>query len=337
MSEQKKKAFRLSIVAPAYNEEETIPKFLETLQRILPAVTEDYEIIFALDPSNDRSEDLIREAHRNDPRVKLLRFSRRFGQPSAIWAGLRYSTGDAVIPMDCDMQDPPEIIPEMIREWQNGYKVVIPQRRSRAGENALKRAFAYTAYWFINRTASVPIPRNAGDFRLLDRAVVDELMRLHESHGFLRGLTSVVGYKTTLLPFDRKARSGGKTKYLPITGGIGIGFNGILSFSNFLLNAITACGFLLSFLSIAAAIVLAILKVYGLYEFAAGLATVGVVVLFLGGAQLLALGVIGAYISRIYDEVKMRPKFIVEESVGIDVRSGRDWAEDRFREGRPGE
>lgn len=310
-------------MAPAYNEEETIPAFLATLQEILPKITEDYEIIFALDPSSDRSEELIAEAHRKDPRIKLLRFSRRFGQPSAIWAGLYYSTGDAVIPMDCDMQDPPELIPDMVREWQKGNKVVIPQRRSREGELLLKRAFAYTAYWFINKTASVPIPRNAGDFRLMDRVVVDELMRLHESHGFLRGLTSVVGFKSTLLPFDRKARIGGKTKYMPITGGIGIGFNGVLSFSNFLLNAITGLGFFLSFMSIVAAIVLIVVKTYGLYDFATGLATIGVVVLFLGGAQLLALGVIGAYISRIYDEVKMRPKFIVEKSLGIDPATGR--------------
>lgn len=315
--------FRLTIVAPAYNEESTIPLFIETLGRVLPTVTDDYEIIFALDPSSDRSEELIEEAYKRDPRIKLLRFSRRFGQPAAIWAGMWHSTGDVVIPMDCDMQDPPDIIPDMVREWRKGYKVVIPQRRSRDGENFLKRAFAYTAYWFINKTASIPIPRNAGDFRLMDRVVVDELMRLHESHGFLRGLTSVVGFKTTLLPFDRKARAGGKTKYLPITGGIGIGFNGVLSFSNFLLNAITASGIILSFLSILAAAVLITAKLMGWWDFATGVATIGVIILFLGGAQLMSLGVIGAYISRIYDEVKMRPKFIVERSLGIVERANR--------------
>jgi dolichol-phosphate mannosyltransferase len=207
----------------------------------------------------------------------------------------------------------------MVREWRNGCKVVIPQRRTRAGENCLKRAFAYTAYWFINKTASVPIPRNAGDFRLLDRMVIDELMRLHESHGFLRGLTSVVGFETKLLPFDRQPRAGGKTKYLPITGGIGIGFNGVLSFSNFLLNAITAMGVLLALGSMVAIVVLALAKAYDWYAFSSGVATVAVLVLFLGGAQLMALGIIGAYISRIYDEVKMRPKFIVERSLGIDL------------------
>ena len=318
----KKDSFKLSIIVPAYNEEQTLPLFIETVSKILPTVTNDYEVIFALDPSRDRSEEIIEEASRANPRIKLLRFSRRFGQPSAIWAGLYYSTGDAMIPMDCDMQDPPTLIPDMVREWQKGYKVVIPQRRSRAGENFLKRAFAYTAYWFINKTASVPIPRNAGDFRLMDRVVVDELMRLHESHGFLRGLTSVVGFKTTLLPFDRQPRAGGKTKYMPVTGGIGIGFNGVLSFSNFLLNAITATGIILSALSVLTGVVLFFLKVYGLYNFTTGLATVGIIVLFLGGAQLLSLGIIGAYVSRIYDEVKMRPKFIVERSIGIRAMPG---------------
>ena len=313
--------FRLSIIAPAYNEEKTIPRFLETLEKVLPPVTADYEIIFALDPSSDASEKIIEEAHRRDPRVKLLRFSRRFGQPAAILAGLEHSTGDAAIPMDCDLQDPPELIPDLVREWrENGYKVVIPQRRSRAGENFLKRAFAYTAYWFINHTASVAIPRNAGDFRLLDRVVIDEVTRLRESNGFLRGLTSVVGFSTKLLPFDRQARAGGKTKYLPITGGIGIGFNGVICFSNFLLNAITAVGTLLSLASIALAFVLAAAKHFGWYDFATGVATLTVLVLFLGGAQLMALGIIGAYISRIYDEVKMRPKFIVERSLGFEAK-----------------
>ncbi|SBW10924.1 Uncharacterized glycosyltransferase YkcC [uncultured delta proteobacterium] len=312
-------SFMLTIVVPVYNEEKTLPLFLQSMRDVLPKVTENYEIIFALDPCTDRTEEMIEAAHAADSRIKLLRFSRRFGQPAATWAGLHYAKGDAVIPIDCDMQDPPELIVEMARLWrEEGYKVVIPQRISRDGENILKKCVAYAGYWFINKTASVNIPRNTGDFRLLDRTVVDELMRLSESHGFLRGLTSLVGFKTRLLPFNRLARAGGEGKYNRITGSLKIGFNGIVAFSDFLLNSIAAAGLLFSFLSILGAVFLFFAKLFNWYEFATGVATLGVLVLFLAGMQFLAVGVMGAYISRIYDEVKRRPKYIVERSLGLE-------------------
>jgi dolichol-phosphate mannosyltransferase len=309
----------LSLVVPVYNEEAAIPVYLDVVKRVLKEVTESYEIIFAMDPSTDRTEEVITQAHREDPRVKLLRFTRRFGQPGAIWGGLAWATGRAAIVMDVDLQDPPEVIPEMVRIWREGeYKVVIPQRQSRQGDNPVKRLVAYAAYWFINKTSTVPIPRNCGDFRLLDRAVIDELLRLNETNAFLKGLTAVVGYPYKLVPFDRRPRSEGTGKYFPLTGGVYIGFNGVIAFSGALLRLMTIAGFALSVLAVALAVFLAFGKITGYYEFATGLATLTVLVLFLTGCQFVGLGILGAYIGRIYDETKRRPIFLVERSLGFD-------------------
>src|ERR1043165_3887394 len=196
----------LSVVVPVYNEEQVLPKFLAAMTPVLSQISPDFEIIFAADPCTDRTFEIIREAHRTDARIKLLALSRRFGQPAATMAGLAYARGQVVVVIDCDLQDPPSLIPEMVKYWRDGNKVVIPQRRSRSGEHPLKKLIAYIGYWFINKVANVRIPRNTGDFRLLDRRVVNELVKLHESHGFLRGLVAVVGFKTYLLPFDRDAR-----------------------------------------------------------------------------------------------------------------------------------
>lgn len=308
----------ISIVVPVYNEKTSLPYFLDNIRETLSRVTEDYEIIFAADPCTDGTEDIIIEEHAKDSRIKLLRFSRRFGQPAATWAGLAFSSGKAVIPIDCDMQDPPSLIPEMVQLWQEGYKVVLPQRRSREGENCIKKAVAYAGYWFINKTATVSIPRNTGDFRLMDRQVVDELMKLKECHGFLRGLTAVVGFKTILLPFDRLARVGGKGKYNALTGSIRIGFNGIVAFSGSLLRLMGIAGLALAGLSLLAALLMPLVKLLGLWNFATGITTLGVLLLFLTGCQFIGLGILGAYIGRIYDEVKERPKFIVEYALGLE-------------------
>jgi dolichol-phosphate mannosyltransferase len=308
----------ISVVVPVYNEEQTVEAFLEAVKPPLEKVTSDYEIIFALDPSTDRTEQIILGLREKDPRIKLILFSRRFGQPAATWAGLSYSTGKAVIVIDVDLQDPPELIPEMCRLWrEEGWKVVIPQRKTRKGENPIKKAIAYLGYWFINKTASVEIPRNTGDFRLLDRRAVDELMRLKESHGFLRGLTAVVGFRTKLLPFDRQPRLDGKGKYNRLTGSILIGFNGIVAFSGSLLRMMGIIGFFMAAVSLLAAFILFLVKLYNLYDFATGLATLGILLIFLTGCQLVSLGILGAYIGRIYEETKLRPKFIVDQAFGF--------------------
>jgi glycosyltransferase involved in cell wall biosynthesis len=311
----------LSIVVPVYNEEQSLPKFLAAVRPAVSQVTEDYEIIFVADPCTDRTVEMIREESARDPRVKLLLFSRRFGQPAATIGGLTYSSGQAVIVIDCDLQDPPRLIPEMVRLWREGNKVVIPQRTSREGETLIKRVISYVGYWVINRIAIVPIPRNTGDFRLLDRRVVKEIVNLQESHGFLRGLTSVVGFKTVLLPFSRDSRASGQGKYNRLTGSLKIGFNGIVAFSDSLLRIMVVGGITMSGLALLAVPLVVILKAYNIYSFVQGLATTCILMLFLGGIQLMAMGLLGAYVGRTYEETKRRPKFIVDESIGFDRAS----------------
>lgn len=308
----------LSIVVPVYNEEQTLPRFLATIRPVLQDVTEDYEIIFVADPCTDGTVEVIRSEHERDPRIKLMLFSRRFGQPAATIGGMTYATGQAVVVIDCDLQDPPRLIPEMVRLWRAGNKVVIPQRISREGETLLKRLVSYVGYWVINRIAIVPIPRNTGDFRLLDRRVVQEIIKLPESHGFLRGLTSIVGFKTALLPFNRDARAAGQGKYNRLTGSLKIGFNGIVAFSDSLLRLMVIVGISMAGLALLTIPVVALLKTYNLYHFVEGLATMSILMLFLGGLQLIGMGVLGAYVGRTYEESKRRPKFIVDESLGFE-------------------
>lgn len=309
----------ISLVVPVYNEEEALARFLPTVQSVLNNITEHYEIIFAADPCQDQTIPFLINAHEKDSRIKLLIFSRRFGQAAALMAGLSVSKGQAVIPIDCDLQDPPSLIPKMIELWREGNKVVIPQRRSRDGETFLRKFIAYTGYWFINKISEVYIPRNAGEFRLMDRRVVNEVIKLSESHGFLRGLVAIVGFKTALLPYDREKRISGATKYNRYTGSFRIGFNGIIGFSDYLLNLMVKAGFIFSGLSMLAAILVVILKFQFHMHFASGVPSIMILLLFIGGINLVGLGVLGAYVSRIYDDVKKRPRYIIDEKYGINL------------------
>ena len=307
----------LSIVVPVYKEEKNIPEFLGRMRPILSGITEEYEIIFSLDPSPDRTEDVILEQRALDPRIKLLKFSRRFGQPMATLAGLQYSSGDAVVVMDVDLQDPPELLVEMVAKWREGYDVVLPQRRQRTGEPFIKKLVAKTGYKVINKIADVRIPPNTGDFRLMARRVVNEVVKLKESHGFLRGMVAVVGFKQAIIPFDRPARFAGETNYNRFLGSLRIGFNGIFCFSTYALSLSTWFGFVLAGGSFLAAILYAIAKILNLFPFASGNPTIVILILFMGGIQLMSVGILGEYIGRIYEEVLSRPKFIVERKEGL--------------------
>jgi glycosyltransferase involved in cell wall biosynthesis len=321
--------FTLSVVVPVYKEEGNVPEFITRMTRILGALTGSYEIIFALDPSPDRTEEVILDARTHDPRIKLLKFSRRVGQPMATIAGLQYSSGDAVIVMDVDLQDPPELVRPMVEKWKQGHDVVYAQRKNRDGETWIKKFVSAVGYKIINRVAEVNIPPNTGDFRLMSRRVVTEINRLKECHGFLRGMVALIGFKQTSIMFDRPPRFAGKGNYNRFLGSLRIGFNGIFCFSNYALTLSTQLGFLVAICAFLVGFAYALLKVAGV-PFPLGNPTIVIVVLFLGGIQLVSIGILGEYIGRIYEEVKGRPRFILEGSHGFDVQRPRDSGRDDF-------
>jgi polyisoprenyl-phosphate glycosyltransferase len=310
--------FSLSVVVPVYKEEGNVPEFITRMTGILAAMTASYEIIFALDPSPDKTEEVILDARARDPRIKLLKFSRRFGQPMATLAGLNYSSGDAVIVMDVDLQDPPELVVRMVEKWNEGYDVVYAQRKNRDGETWIKKVVSALGYKVINRIAEVNIPPNTGDFRLMSRRVVTEINRLKECHGFLRGMVALVGFKQTSIMFDRPPRFAGKGNYNRFLGSLRIGFNGIFCFSNYALTLSTQFGFIIAFAAFVVGFLYALLKIFG-FPFPLGNPTIVIVVLFLGGIQMVSIGILGEYIGRIYEEVKGRPRFILESRHGFDV------------------
>lgn len=307
----------LSVVIPAYREEENVDRAYERLAATLDGMGIDWELIFSVDPSPDATEERILALRERDPRVKMLRFSRRFGQPMATIAGLAEASGDAVVVIDCDMQDPPELIPELVGRWHEGYDVVYAQRRTREGETLVKRMVAALGYRVIARIAEVEIPPNTGDFRLMSRRVVDNVVALRESHGFLRGLVALVGFRQTNVPYDRDPRTAGTSKYNPFFGSVLIGLNGIVGFSRYPLQMISVAGVGFAGLAFLLAIAYVVAKLVGV-GFPVGNPTVVIVVAFFSGVQLLSLGVIGEYVGRIYDESRQRPKYIVESRHGLD-------------------
>ncbi len=308
----------ISIVSPVYNEEKNIPAFLKRVVPEVLTLEKAYEIIFCLDPSTDNTEAEILKSRAADNNIKYLKFSRRIGQPMATLAGIHHAKGDAVIVIDVDLQDPPELISKMYAKWKEGFDVVYAQRTSRKGETLIKRFVSYVGYKIINKISDVEIPPNTGDFRLMSRRVVNEIKKLKESHGFLRGLVALVGFRQTAVQFERDARAGGKGKYNPLLGSLKIGFNGIFCFSNYMLTLCTQFGFLVAGVSFLLAIVYLIMKLMGT-PFPMGNPTIVILILFLGGVQLISVGILGEYIARIYDEVRARPKFIVDTSEGLDV------------------
>jgi polyisoprenyl-phosphate glycosyltransferase len=307
----------LSVVVPVYKEEGNVDAFLQHIVPVLASLTNAFEIIFAMDPSPDRTEEKILAARKADRRIKLLKFSRRFGQPFATLAGLQYSSGEAVVVIDVDLQDPPELIIQMVEKWKQGYDVVYAQRRTREGETWIKKVVSEVGYKVINRIAEVEIPKNTGDFRLMSRRVVDEINRLKECHGFLRGMVALAGFRQTSILFDRPARFSGKGNYNRFLGSLRIGFNGIFCFSNYALSLSTLAGFVIALAAFSVGILYAVLKIFG-FPFPLGNPTIVILVLFLGGIQMISIGILGEYIGRIYEEVRQRPRFIIERSEGLE-------------------
>jgi glycosyltransferase involved in cell wall biosynthesis len=311
----------LSVVVPTYNEEDNVERMYNRLAAVLDGIGAEWEVIFSVDPCTDRTEEIIRGLSARDRRVKALRFSRRFGQPMATLAGLEAASGDAVVVIDCDLQDPPELIAELVARWREGYDVVYAQRRSRAGETLVKRIVAKVGYKVIAKISEVDIPPNTGDFRLLSRRVVENVVALEEHHGFLRGLVALVGFRQTAVLYDRDPRDAGSSKYNRFFGSVLIGLNGVIGFSRYPLQMISLLGVALSGLAFVVAITYFILKLSGA-SFPVGNPTVVIAVAFFSGIQLLSLGVIGEYVGRTYDESRNRPKYIVESRLGWDDGRG---------------
>jgi polyisoprenyl-phosphate glycosyltransferase len=312
----------ISVVVPVYKEENNIRPFLARTVPILEQLGS-YEIIFSLDPSPDATEQLIREEIARNPNIGLMVFSRRFGQSAAVMAGILNCRGQWCVVIDVDLQDPPEMIETLWRKAQEGFDVVRARRESRAGETLLRRVVTQTGYKLINSIADVPIPRNTGEFRIMSRRVIEELRGLSESHGFLRGLVALVGFPQTEILFARAARNIGTGNYNRYIGSIKIGFDGIFGFSTVPLRMMVWAGFGIALLSALAIFVVIILKIIHGNEYPMGTPTITILVLFMGGVQLTAIGVLGEYIGRIYDEVRRRPLYIIEHAVNCTIRDAR--------------
>ena len=302
----------LSIIAPIYNEYENLPELYRRVKEVMENAGETWELVLVDDGSTDGSTERIRELARQDRRVRPVIFARNFGHQLAVTAGLDYSRGDAVVIIDADLQDPPELIPEMLAKWREGYEVVYAVREAREGETWFKKVTAAAFYRLINRITSVNIPLDTGDFRLLDRKVVNVLNRMRERHRFLRGMSVWVGFRQTGVTYKRAPRFAGETKY-PLRKMLKFASDAITGFSYLPLQLATYLGFVSAGLSIIAIPIVVALRMTGSQAFH-GQATTLIAVLFLGGVQLISLGILGEYVGRLYDEAKGRPLYIVRET-----------------------
>lgn len=305
----------ISVVVPVYKEEKSIRPFLARIEPVLREIGR-YEVLFCLDPSPDKTEQVIVEEIERNPSIGVLIFSRRFGQPAAVMAGIKSCSGQTCVVIDVDLQDPPELIGDLYRKLGEGYDVVYAKRRSRQGETMVKLAVSWLGYKVINAVTDVEIPRDTGDFRIISRRVIDELRSLKEGHGFLRGLVAFVGFRQTFVEYDRATRAHGKGNYNRYLGSLKIGLNGLVGFSNFLLTATLLAGLAIAGIAFVLAILIVITRILGV-EYPVGIPTLIVLVLFLGGVQLISIGILGEYIGRIYDEVKLRPSFIVDRAINV--------------------
>jgi glycosyltransferase involved in cell wall biosynthesis len=304
-----------SLVLPIYNEEQTLPELLRRVGAVLGELDGPAEVILVDDGSSDRSYELMAAAREADPRFKLLRLSRNFGHQLAVTAGLDAAAGDAVIVMDADLQDPPEVALQMAARWREGYDVVYAVRQERLGETRFKRATATAFYRVFRRLSEVDVPLDVGDFRLVDRRALDAFREMRETNRYVRGMFSWIGFRQVGVPFRRDERFAGETKY-PLVTMMKFAVDGIVSFSSAPLRFALKLGFVVSGFSFLLGVVFLVSKIAGLYS-VPGLASVAVFVAFLGGIQLLLLGIMGEYIARIHDEVKARPLYLVNEAHGI--------------------
>lgn len=306
----------LSIVVPCYNEDAVLPEMHRRLVAVLEQIEDlTFELIYTDDGSNDHTPDLLRELQASDARVRVVTLSRNFGHQLAVTAGLEHATGDALVIVDADLQDPPEVIPEMIARWHDGYQVVYGLRATRAGESRFKRWTAKAFYRLINVVSDIEIPLDVGDFRLLDRKVVDVLLAMPERDRFLRGMVSWIGFKQVAVIYDREPRRAGESKY-PFMKMLRFAVDSVISFSFVPLRLAiwVGCGAILA--SFGGIVYALAIRLYTT-TWVRGWASIFTAVLFLGGVQLITLGIVGEYVGRIYAEVKLRPLYVVRERLGF--------------------
>lgn len=312
----------ISVVVPAYNEEEVLPEFHHRLSKVLKSIPFKYEVIYVNDGSKDDTISVIQELRAKDPAVAIVNLSRNFGKEIALTAGLDFALGDAIIVIDADLQDPPEVIPELVQYWQEGYDVVYGKRISREGETVPKKLTAHLFYRLMQRISRVKIPEDTGDFRLLNRRALDALKKIRERHRFMKGLFAWIGYSQKDVPYHREPRFAGKTKwrYLALWN---FALEGITSFTIAPLKLSSYLGFFISLSALLFALFIIYKKiVYG--DPVQGYASMMVVILFFNGVVLAVLGIMGEYLGRIFDETKNRPLYFIKEYEASRVRPPGD-------------
>ncbi len=308
---------KISVVIPIYNEEEVLNTSYSRIKKVLEGLNQyDYEIIAIDDGSQDKSLEMLQEIANENQKVKVLSFARNFGHQAAVTAGLKYITGDAIVIIDADLQDPPELLPEMITLWEQGNEVIYGKRKARKGESAFKLLTAKMFYTTLNALSDVEIPKDTGDFRLVDRKVVDIINQLPEHNKFLRGLFSWVGFKQKAYTYERQERQAGKTKY-PLKKMWKLATDGIISFSTKPLKLVGGLGILTIIISIGILIYSLVSYAFHLNNLMAGWTSIMVAITLFSGVQLLSIWIISEYIARIYDETRKRPEFIIDKKINI--------------------
>ena len=307
---------KYSLVIPIYNEENTLPELYRRLWGVMEVMDGETEVILVNDGSRDRSLQLIAELHQKDSRICYLSFARNFGHQTAVTAGLNFARGEAIIVLDGDLQDPPELIPDLIEKWREGYQVVYAQRIKRRQESWLKRLSAFVFYRLLGRLANVDIPPDTGDFCLMDRCVVDILNKMPERDRYIRGLRAWIGFKQTAVKFQRDPRFAGEVKYT-FAKSFALAIDGLVSFSKVPLRLATYVGLFAACVSILMAVLVFYWRIFYPNSPLTGMAIIMMAIFFLGAVQLVSIGILGEYIGRIYEEVKGRPLYTLAEVVGF--------------------
>ena len=314
----KKKKYEISLVTPVYNEQENLFLFRKEVENIFKKMKiKNYQVIFCLDPSTDNSEKIIEKFCKEKSNYCLLKTSRNFGQSACTIAGINHSEGKYVIIMDCDLQDPPKLISKLYKKIKSGYDTVYAKREKRLGLNFLYKIITSIGYKIINFSSDIQIPINVGDFRIISRRVVLQINKLRESNNFLRGLVPFVGFKNSYVNYVRHERKLGYSKYSKIFGSVKIGLNGLIGFSNFLINLIFYIGLIVFITSCFGIMFLFYNVFFDQNPYPVGIPSVMVLILFIGSVQLLSLSIIGQYVGKIFEETKDRPKYIIDKKINL--------------------